>query len=135
MVAIVLLLLLKFATLYTIVITDAWVIVILAATLGRTILPLLFLTTTYVRPKGLGSSLVIHMPRYPSIVVIALTSLIATLTLGVNSLWLLAAIVVIFLIFRHLMLRRISGTTGDTAGALVEITEVSVLLIAILLAT
>ena len=134
-VAIVLLLLLKFATLYMLVLADAWVILILAATLGRTILPLLFLTTPYVRPNGLGSSLVIHMPRYPSMVVIALTSLLATLTVGVNSLWLLAAIVVIFLIFRHLMLRRIGGTTGDTAGALVEITEVSVLLVAILLAT
>ena len=134
-VAIVLLLLLKFATLYTLVITDAWVILILAATLGRTILPLLFLTTPYVRPNGLGSTLVNHMPRYPSMVVIALTSLLATLTLGVNNLWLLAAIVVIFLIFRHLMLRRIGGTTGDTAGALVEITEVSVLLVAVLFAT
>jgi len=134
-VAIVLMLLLKFATLYMIVMTDTWVILILAATLGRTILPLLFLTTPYVRPNGLGSSLVSHMPRYPSMLVIALTSLLATLTLGVNNLWLLAAIVVIFLIFRHLMLRRIGGTTGDTAGALVEITEVSVLLVAVLFAT
>lgn len=134
-VAIVLLLLLKFATLYTLVMADAWVILILAATLGRTILPLLFLTTPYVRPNGLGSLLVNHMPRYLSMVVIALTTLLATLTLGVNSLWILAAIVVIFLIFRHLMLRRIGGTTGDTAGALVEITEVSVLLVVVLFTT
>jgi len=130
-VAIVLLLLLKFATLYTLVIADAWVILILAATLGRTVLPLLFLTTPYVRPNGLGSILVNHMPRYPSMVVIALTTLLATLTLGVNSLWLLTALTVVFLICRHLMLRRIGGTTGDTAGALVEITEVSILLVAI----
>ncbi len=134
-VAIVLILLLKFATLYTLVIADAWVIFILSATLGRTILPLLLLTTPYVRPNGIGSTLVNHMPRHQSIVVITLTTLIASLTFGVISLWIFAAIIVIFLIFRHLMLRRIGGTTGDTAGALIEITEVSVLLVAVLLAT
>jgi len=35
------------------------------------------------------------------------------------------------LLLRNLMLRRIGGTTGDTAGALVEITEAAVLLVAV----
>lgn len=131
-IAIALLLLLKLETLYILMVFEAWDILILATTLGRTILPLLFLTTPYVRPNGLGSTLVNHMPRYPCMVVIALTTLIASLTLKANSLWILAAIAVIFLLFRHLMLRRIGGTTGDTAGALVEVTEVSVLLLAAL---
>ena len=134
-VAIVLLLLLKFVTLYTLLLADDWVFIILATTLGRVILPLLFLTTPYVRPNGLGSLLVDQMPRRPSIVVIALTALLAPLMLGINSLWILAAMVVIFLIFRHLMQSRIGGTTGDTAGALVEITEASILLVAVLLVT
>lgn len=132
-VAIILLLLLKFATLYTLIAADTWIILILATTLSRTILPLLFLTTPYVRPNGLGSTLVSHMPRHPAMLVIALTTLLAPLTLGINSLWILAAILLVFLIFRRLMVHRIGGTTGDTAGALVEITEVSVLLVAVLL--
>ena len=134
-VAIVLLLLLKFVTLYTLLLADAWVIIILATTLSRAILPLLFLTTPYVRPNGLGSILAGQMPRRTSIVASVLTALLTPLILGINSLWILAAIVVIFLMFRHLIQSRIGGTTGDTAGALVEITEASILLVAVLLVT
>lgn len=130
--AIVLLLLLKFVTLYTLLMVDNWAMLILAATLGRTILLLLFLTTPYVRPNGLGSPLAAHMAQRPTIVMVALTAVLIPLVLGINSLWILVVIAGIFLMFRHLMLRRIGGTTGDTAGALVEITETSVLLAAIL---
>ncbi|MEK7844339.1 MAG: adenosylcobinamide-GDP ribazoletransferase [Pseudomonadota bacterium] len=38
------------------------------------------------------------------------------------------AAITMFLFLRYLMLQRIDGTTGDTAGALVEITETAVLL-------
>lgn len=131
-IAIVLLLLLKFVTLYTLLIVGNWAMLILAATLGRTILPLLFLTTPYVRPSGLGSLLAAQMPQRPTIAVVALIAVLIPLVLGINSLWILAVIAGIFLMFRHLMLRRIGGTTGDTAGALVEITETSVLLVAVL---
>lgn len=131
-IAIVLLLLLKLVTLYTLLMVGSWAILILAATLGRTILPLLFLTTPYVRPNGLGSLLAAQMPQRPTIAIIVLTTVLIPLVLGINSLWILFVIVGIFLMFRHLMLRRIGGTTGDTAGALVEITETSVLLIAVL---
>ena len=131
--AIVLLLLLKFVTVYTLLMAGEWAILILAATLGRTILPLLFLTTPYVRPNGLGSILVKEMPQRPTIAMVSLTAVLIPLVLGINSLWMLAIITGIFLIFRHLMLRRIGGTTGDTAGSLVEIIETSVLLVAVLL--
>lgn len=131
-IAIVLLLLLKFVTLYALLIADNWSILILAAILGRTILPLLFLTTPYVRPNGLGSLLATQMPQRPTIAMVALTTVLIPLALGINSLWILAVITGIFLMLRHLMLRRIGGTTGDTAGALVEITETSVLLVAVL---
>ena len=131
-IAIVLLLLLKFVTLYTLLMVDNWVILILAAILGRTILPLLFLTTPYVRPSGLGSLLAAQMPQRSTIAMVTLTAVLIPLALGINSLWILTVIAGIFLIFRHLMLRRIGGMTGDTAGALVEITEASVLLVAVL---
>ena len=34
----------------------------------------------------------------------------------------------VFLLLRALMVKRLGGTTGDTAGALVEITEAAVLI-------
>lgn len=134
-VAIVLLLLLKFATLHTLLITNEWILLILATTFGRTILPLLFLTTPYVRSNGLGSDLTTHMPRRLTIFVVSLTSVLILILAGITYLAVLIAIVVIFWMFRHMMIRRIGGTTGDTAGALVEITETSVLLSAILIST
>lgn len=131
-VAIFLLLLLKFVTIYTLLIADEWVILILAAILGRTILPLLLLTTPYVRANGLGTILVTHMPRRLALLSVAITTLLVPLFLGINSLWVLLTVVIMFWGFRRMILRRIGGTTGDTAGALVELTETSVLLTAIL---
>ena len=62
-VAIVLIMLLKFVTLYTLVSANEWIALLLAAILARTLLPLLFLTTPYVRSNGLGALLAAHQPR------------------------------------------------------------------------
>ena len=43
-------------------------------------------------------------------------------------------LVAIGYLFRLMMIKRIKGTTGDTTGALVEIMEVSMLIIFVLLA-
>ncbi|MDP1557484.1 MAG: adenosylcobinamide-GDP ribazoletransferase [Nitrosomonas sp.] len=132
-VAIAMLLLLKFVTLYTLLVIDEWIIFILATMLGRTVLPLLFLTTPYVRSNGLGSILAANLPRRTSIIVVATTAALIPPFAGIQALWLLLSAFVIFWILRHLMLRRIGGTTGDTAGALVEITETTMLLAAVLM--
>lgn len=131
-VAITLLLLLKFVTLYTLLITDEWLIFILATTLGRTMLPVLFLTTPYVRSNGLGSILVANIPRHLCVIVVAATAALITVLAGTQYLWLVLAVLVTFWILRNLMLRRIGGATGDTAGALVEISETTILLAAVL---
>lgn len=126
--AIVLIILLKLAALYTLIITHEWITLLLAIILARTLLPLLFLTTPYVRSDGLGSALAAHQPRHWSLFSIVITfALIFLLT--DNRYWgsVLTAIIT-FLFLRSLMLHRIGGTTGDTAGALVEITETTVLL-------
>jgi adenosylcobinamide-GDP ribazoletransferase len=52
------------------------------------------------------------------------------------SLIYISAMLIIFIIgylLRRMMLQRIDGTTGDTAGALVELIETSTLLVFILL--
>ena len=126
--AIVLILLLKFAALYSLAIANEWITVLLAIILARTLLPLLFLTTPYVRSNGLGTSLAIHQPRRWSIFIVVTTFAIMLLLTDIQYLLLSLIAVVTFLLLRHLMLHRIAGTTGDTAGALVEITEATVLL-------
>ena len=126
--AIVLILLLKFVALYSLVIANEWITLLLAIILARTLLPLLFLTTPYVRSNGLGTSLAVHQPRWWSIFIVVTTFALMFLLTDIQYLLLSLTAVVTFLLLRHLMLHRIAGTTGDTAGALVEITEATVLL-------
>ncbi len=54
------------------------------------------------------------------------------LSTGRYGLWLLASAAATFTVLRALMLRRLGGTTGDTAGAMVELVEASVLVTAAL---
>ena len=127
-VAIALILLLKFAALHSLVIANEWITVLLATILARTLLPLLFLTTPYVRSNGLGAALATHQPRAWSLAVIVATFAAILLLTDSHYLVLPLTAVITFLLLRHRMLQRIAGTTGDTAGALVEITETAVLL-------
>lgn len=122
-VALVLVLLLKFAALQTLLVHGAWAALVLAPLLGRTALPALFLTTPYVRPGGLGDVLARCLPRRAALLVV-LAVLVAT---GIHAWWPVLAALAAFAGLRTLMLRRLGGTTGDTAGALVEIIETVVL--------
>jgi adenosylcobinamide-GDP ribazoletransferase len=129
-VVLVMLLLLKFVALESLVSQHAIALLILPPVLGRTALVALFLTTPYVRPGGLGSRLARHMPKGASLVVVLMVALLVILTLGRMGIYLLLATVVSFLLLRRLMSRRLGGTTGDTAGALLELTETVVLIAA-----
>lgn len=131
-VAIVLVILLKFVTLYTLISADEWIALLLAIILARTLLPLLFLTTSYVRKNGLGASLAAHQPRHLSIFIIVTTFVLMLLLTDIRYFWLLLTAMITFLFLRHLMLHRINGTTGDTAGALVEIAETTILLTSVI---
>lgn len=131
-VTLVLALLLKFASLAYLVPNGHWEILIVTPVLGRTALVLLFLTTPYVRPHGLGSLLANHLPRGTCIVTMIFTLAAVPLIIGSAAIGLLLALAGLFLILRRLMLQRLGGTTGDTAGALVEITETVTLLAATL---
>ena len=127
-VALVLVLLLKFVALEQIILSESWFVLILVPVLGRATLVLLFITTPYVRPNGLGRSLTEHLPRNTSVVVVLLTLAIAILLFGVTTSWLILILAGLFMTLRAIMLRRIGGTTGDTAGAMVEIAETALLL-------
>lgn len=127
-VILILVLLLKFAALQTLLASHDYSALILAPILGRTAIPLLFLCTPYVRPGGLGAALAEHFPRrQTTIVICAVAGLILALT-PLRGLHILLAGCVVWVLLRRTMMRRIGGTTGDTAGAMVELIEVTVLL-------
>lgn len=96
---------------------------LIAPLIGRSLVPLLFLTTPYVRPGGLGAALATHTPRRALVGVLVVTLAVAVWLSGLLRAYLLLVPLVGFFLLRGLMLQRLGGTTGDTAGALVEITE------------
>ncbi len=132
-VGITLLLLLKFVALHAILESGNLTILLLAPVFGRTVLLLLFLTTPYVRANGLGTAIVSHLPRNLLMLVFVITLGVIFFVAGINGLWLIAMMLLVSILSRILMMRRIGGMTGDVAGALVEVTEVCILVSAVLI--
>jgi len=138
-VALVLILLVKFAALASL---PAWpagaLILMLAPALARAQLLALPLTTASARPGGLGAALEKTLPRRAAGMVVALSGAATLLLFALAGLWLLGVVLVaaagiLLFVWRRSMLARLGGFTGDTAGALVELTEAALLLIAVLL--
>ncbi|MBU0499753.1 MAG: adenosylcobinamide-GDP ribazoletransferase [Gammaproteobacteria bacterium] len=127
-VAISLILLTKFAAVQALLGLGELLPLILAPLLARTMLPLLFTTTDYVRQDGMAASMAAELPKQPLILVLILP-VIAVLTLGRGQ-GLVALLVALAAgcWVRRLMIRHLGGTTGDTAGAMAEIIETAVLL-------
>ncbi len=132
-VVLVLILLMKFAALHSVIDSNQWVLLLLAPLLGRINLTLLFLTTPYVRQQGLGAALAAYLPRRHLMIMMAVVLVSMLGLLGSSALWPIVIAVMVLLFLRALMMRRLGGTTGDAAGALVEITEASILLISAVL--
>lgn len=125
-VALVLLLLLKFAALVSLLEHQAWLALLLAPWVGRLLLPVLLISTPYARPGGLGAALATHAPAAlkPALVGHALViALLAVLAWGIAGLLPLVGVVLFTLYWRRVVIRRLGGTTGDTAGGLLEMAE------------
>lgn len=127
-VTLVLVLLLKFTAILALIDQQQVLGLLLAPLIGRSALLGLFLTTPYVRAGGLGQALADHLPRKAGWQVLALVSVVCLLLAGFDGLRVLVVSVAGFYWLRHMMLRRLGGTTGDTAGALLELLEVAILL-------
>ena len=123
-VTLVLVLLLKFCALWVLVEQVIGAQLLLAPLIGRAAMLGLFLSTPYVRPGGLGQALADHLPRRTAGWVLLGCTLFC-LALGG---WVVALALAVFAWLRHLMCRRLGGTTGDTAGALLELLELGVVL-------
>ncbi|HGM5580172.1 TPA: adenosylcobinamide-GDP ribazoletransferase [Pseudomonas putida] len=127
-VTLMLVLLLKFCALWVLVEHGAGAWLVLAPVVGRAAMLGLFLGTPYVRAAGLGSALAEHLPRRAAGWVLLACATAGVLLGGWLALWVLLATVVVFVGLRRQMLRRLGGTTGDTAGALLELLELTVVL-------
>ncbi|WP_285427964.1 adenosylcobinamide-GDP ribazoletransferase [Pseudomonas sp. lyk4-R2A-8] len=122
-----LVLLLKFAALVALIEQHNTVALILAPLIGRASMLALFLTTRYVRAGGLGQALSEHLPRAVGQLVLVLSGLACVLIGGFSGAIAVLLAALGFVALRQLMVRRLGGTTGDTAGALLELLEVVVL--------
>ncbi|RDS90741.1 adenosylcobinamide-GDP ribazoletransferase [Pseudomonas fluorescens] len=122
-----LVLLLKFTALVALIEQRNGVALILAPLIGRASMLGLFLTTRYVRAGGLGQALSDHLPRAVGQQVLILSGLACILIGGFSGGGAVLLAAVCFIGLRQLMVNRLGGTTGDTAGALLELLEVAVL--------
>jgi adenosylcobinamide-GDP ribazoletransferase len=121
--AVVLVLLLKFAALASLPQPSAalWV----APLLARAALTVAFMTTPYVRSGGLGSGLV-GESRLACGLALVLT-VVVSLFAGWHGVRALVAATLVFAWWRWACQSRLGGMTGDTCGALTELTEAAVL--------
>ena len=133
--ALVLVLLLKVAALYTLFDGGAVLALLLTPVSVRAVLPAAFIVTPYVRPGGMGDTLARHYSPGGT-AISTLLVLAATLIALPLALWIawLASILVLLWLWRRAMIRRLGGFTGDGAGALVELGETLLLLVTATLA-
>ena len=120
-------LLVKFAALVVLVEQQHFVLLMVAPILGRVGAQCLFLSTPYVSENGLGSQISQHMQRDRVMFMVLVLTVIAMFLAGIAHWWLVAVLVGVFLLLRALMMRKLLGTTGDSAGGLIEILEASTL--------
>ncbi len=125
--ALVLALLLKYSAIYLLLKHQLLLAFLVAPWLGRNLVVLLFATTPYARDQGLGKALADHLPRKPAWILLALQALVAVAVLPLVLTVSLIPTLALFYLLRRLMLQRLQGTTGDTAGALIEIGEITFL--------
>ena len=130
------LLILKFAALTVVIDHHLWSALVVAPIIGRCVGPLLFLKgkmfyAPYVQPRGIAQHFIEFCPPYARLV-----SYLAIICCGiwlgppVQALSILAICAVMMLLLRQLMMQRLGGATGDTAGASTEILETVLLLAA-----
>lgn len=115
-------LLLKISALAAVLqINPSWLFVV--PLLARTCSLLLFNTTAYARPEGLGSP----FSQGLDVGIIVSLTLIITVSIswfyGLQGIGLCVCLLILTTALRQQMIQRIDGVTGDTAGATIEVTE------------
>jgi adenosylcobinamide-GDP ribazoletransferase len=126
-VTLVVVLLLKFSAALALIEAHSSLGLLLAPVIARAAMLALFLNTPYVRPGGLGQALADHLPRRAGLRVLAAVVLFCVFMGGWAAAWVLLVCTGGFFWLRRLMVQRLGGSTGDTAGAMLELLETLVL--------
>lgn len=126
--ALVVILLVKFGALAALLSYGKGWAVAVVPELGRAALPLLLLTTPYVRPGGLGAALTTHLHRKMAAVIVVVTVGTVMTSLGWRGIVAVVVFLSVFIMLRRMMVYTLGGTTGDTAGALVELVEAATII-------
>ncbi|MCE1271264.1 MAG: adenosylcobinamide-GDP ribazoletransferase [Acinetobacter sp.] len=119
--------LLKFAALYVLLEQHLNTFLILVPMLGRSVPLFLFLTTAYVRDKGLGRSITDFIPKKLTWTVFVITTTLLCVFKWLGLVTFIFFITVLFYL-RALFIKRIGGITGDTVGAAIELIETGLIL-------
>ena len=130
-VTLVLVLLCKWAAIAVLIAEGGTTSLVWIPALARTQLLLVFLHTPYARNQGLGAEFIVHLPRRLAWVAIMVT-LAGLFLFGFAPLPAVGVAGVLFLLWRRVVMLRLGGFSGDTAGALVELTETAALVTAAL---
>lgn len=106
-----------------------WFVLVLVPVLARLQAMVLVVHTPYVRGEGLGTQLKNQaQAKWVWFWVMILVALMLYQTIALSSA-MLAMSALGYALMRRLMMQRINGWTGDTAGASIEVTELLLLLV------
>ena len=117
---------LKWSALYVLLQKQLYIALILFPMLGRLVPLFFFLSTDYVRAKGLGSQLGQYLPRPIAMALLLLIPLVALYWAWI-SVVVIATFYLVLWYLRYKFIQRIGGVTGDTIGASIEIIELATL--------
>ena len=117
---------LKWSALYVLLQKQLYIALILFPMLGRLVPLFFFLSTDYVRAKGLGSQLGQYLPRPIAMALLLLIPLVALYWAWI-SVVVIATFYLVLWYLRYRFIQRIGGVTGDTIGASIEMIELATL--------
>ncbi len=129
-IALVLVLLLKFSAISVLVTEQSFAILFIAPILGRASISFLMLSTTYLRSNGLAKQLNQHLSRQQAITVLLLTIVLSVFIAGFT---LTAFLIASAYLLRAVFLKLFNGTTGDMYGASVELIETLCLILGVVI--
>ncbi len=100
---------------------------LLSPVIARTAVTGLLVSTPYVRENGIASLMMSSLPVKSIWISVLVIALLISAWIGWAGIAIIISVALAVMLFRFMICRRIGGTTGDTAGALIELVEVVVL--------